>query len=47
MKVFEDKKMEVETHKKQIKFLNSESDQHKKEIRSLQKSIKEMDNKLQ
>ena len=46
MKVFEDKKMEVETHKKQIKFLNSESDQHKKEIRSLQKSIKERDNKL-
>ena len=46
LKALEDKKIEVETHKKQIKFLNSESDQNKKEICSLQKTIKEKDKEL-
>ena len=46
LKVFEDKKIEIETHKKQVKFLNTESDKHKQEIRSLQKVIKEKDKEL-
>ena len=46
LKALEDKKMEVETYKKQIKFLNSESNQQKKEIHSLKKSNKEKEKEL-
>ena len=46
VKVFEDKKVEVEAYKKQVKFLNSESDQFKKEIHRLQKLFKEKDKEL-